>query len=153
MPARVGWYIKHHILMIEIRGKVTDQEYLDLGNSPIVIGAMDNSPAAFIHYFFEIVDPKTTLPSIRVRGRTRIEHHPKDGWSMLIRFTSNPIWKMTATIIAQLSRGHFLFVDSREAAFDFMQRIDSTLPSQPDASIEWFYDLNWDVTTYDAIDL
>jgi hypothetical protein len=143
MPVRVGWYIKNRILMIQIKGIVTDQEYLDLGNSPVVLGAMDRSPASRIHYFFEIVDPKTKLPSIRVRGRTLIERHPKDGWSMLIHFTTNPLWKMTATIIAQISRGRFLFVDSCEAALNFMQRIDASLPSQPDATLEWFYEVNW----------
>jgi len=150
MPVRVGWYIRDYIFIIQAEGTATDQEYIELGNSPIIIGAMNHSRAPLIHYFFEILDPKTTLPSIRVRGQIQIEKHPKDGWSMLIGFKHNIVWRMTATIIAQVSRSRFVLVDNREAAFDFLRRIDATLPTQPDASIEWIYELNWNASNQEV---
>src|SRR5688572_16175524 len=123
MPLRVGWYIKDHILLIEAKGVVTDEEYIGMGNSPLVLQAMDNSPASEVHYFFDLVDPDIKMPSLRVRGKTQIEKHPKDGWSMLIHFGSNPIWRMIATIIAQVGRGHFRFMDTHEEALIFMRLI------------------------------
>jgi hypothetical protein len=143
MPIRVGWYIKDHILLIEAKGIITDEEYIALGNSDIILQSMDDSPASEVHYFFDLVDPNTKLPSLRVRGKTQIEKHPKDGWSMFVHFGINPLWRMTATIIAQVGRGHFRFMNSHEEALTFMRLIDSTLPSRPDPVTEWFYELNW----------
>jgi hypothetical protein len=145
MPIRVGWYVKGRIFLIEAKGVVTDEEYLSLGNSPIVLQAMDNSPAAEVHYFFDIVDPHTKMPSLRVRGKTAIEKHKKDGWTMLIHFKMNPLWRMTATIIAQVGRGHFRFMETQEEAFTFMRLVDHTLPAKPDPVTEWLHEFNWTV--------
>lgn len=145
MPLRVGWYIKHRIFLIEAKGVVTDEEYLGLGNSSVVLQAMDDSPAAEVHYFFDIVDPQTKMPSLRVRGKTAIEKHKKDGWTMLIHFKMNPLWRMTASIIAQVGRGHFRFMESAEEALIFMRLVDHTLPAQPDPMTEWLHEFNWTV--------
>lgn len=149
MPLRVGWYIKDRILLIEAKGVITDEEYITLGCSPVILSAMDNSPASRIDYFFDIVDPHAKLPSLRVRGKTLIEKHKKDGWAILIHFRLNPFWHMTATIIAQVSQGRFRFFDSFDEALTFMCRIDTTLPAVPDAITDWFYEVNW--TAPDAI--
>lgn len=149
MPVRVGWYIKDRILLIEAKGVITDEEYITLGTSPVMLSAMDNSPASRIDYFFDIIDPHATLPSLRVRGKTLIEKHPKDGWTILIHFKMNPLWRMTATIIAQVSQGRFRFLDSFDEALTFMRYIDRSLPASPDAVTDWFYELNW--TSPDAV--
>lgn len=143
MPLRVGWYIKDRILLIEAKGVITDEEYITLGCSPVVIGAMDNSPSSRIDYFFDIIDPHAKLPSLRVRGKTLIEKHKKDGWAILIHFKMNPLWRMTATIIAQVSQGRFRFLDSFDEALTFMRYVDVSLPAVPDMTTEWFYEVNW----------
>jgi hypothetical protein len=145
MPLRVGWYIKDRIFLIEAKGVITDEEFLSLGNSAVVLQAMDESAASEIHYFFVLIDSHTKLPSLRVRGKTQIEKHQKDGWSMLIDFKLNPLWRMTASIIAQVGRSHFRFVDTHEEALAFMRFVDSTLPAEPDLETTWLYEWNWAV--------
>lgn len=146
MPLRVGWYIRDRILLIEVRGVITDEEFINLGNHPALLQAMDDSPAPLVHYFFDVVDPNTKMPSLRVRGKTQIEKHKKDGWSMLINFGMNPLWRMTATIIAQVGQGRFRFQDTHEDALFFMRRVDSSLPAQRDLVTDWFIESNWTVS-------
>ena len=134
MPLRVGWYIRDRILLIEVRGVITDEEFINLGNHPALLQAMDDSPAPLVHYF------------LRVRGKTQIEKHKKDGWSMLINFGMNPLWRMTATIIAQVGQGRFRFQDTHEDALFFMRRVDSSLPAQRDLVTDWFIESNWTVS-------
>lgn len=143
MPLRVGWYIRDRIFLIEAKGVVTDEEYLSMGNNPAMLSAMDASPAKKVHYFFDVVDPHLKMPSLRVRGKTGLDQHEKDGWSMLIHFRMNPLWRMTAGIIAQVGQGHFRFVDSHEEAFTFMRLVDHTLPAHPDPMTEWLHEFNW----------
>lgn len=150
MPGRIGWYIKDHIILVQIKGHVTDQEYIAFASHPRLAEALNQSPSLFVHYFFEVMDSQTILPGLSARGKTRAYSHKKDGWAILINFNLNPLWRMTASILAQASRSRSRFVSSYEEGFNVLKHVDETIP-RIDPQIEWLFDVNWEPSPLETL--
>ncbi len=151
MPARISWYLKDYIFLVQGKGAITDEEYLAFSGSPLMAEAMDRSPAQLVHYFFEVVDPNTTLPSLRVIGKTQQYSHEKDGWAIIVNFKLNPFWRMTAALLAQASRSRSRFVDNYEQGLRLLRRIDPALPQHAEPQILWLFDINWESSAPDPV--
>jgi len=145
MPIRGGWYIKGRVQITEYRGVISDDEFLKAADHPDLIATIEASPAPLVHFIFN-ADAVTRMPSLRVGGKPAIASHPKVGWIVVVRRTQNPVFKMIASILGQMTKLRVRFVNSEAEAIEFLHYVDSTLPELPDRDeIEWFNYVNWEV--------
>lgn len=123
MSTQVTWHLEPYVIRVRLSGVVTIEELIETANT---IAAMIPEENNYVHTIADMREmsefPKqikhlaAVIPQLR-RGR---------GWLMLV--TQNNFFRFLATTIATMASRAMRVFDDPQAALDYLQQADDSLP-------------------------
>ena len=125
MSLKLSWYLENRVMMIVAQGDYTDTELINLDDH--VIKYLDQSSAPLVHM---IMDRQETdhIPSPKSAMMVKWPRHPRYGWTLVVG-TSNAFQRFVVAIANNFFKGRQRNFDTLDQALDFLNEVDSTLPS------------------------
>ncbi len=128
MPVQASWHMKPRIIRMELHDNVTLPEIAQA--SEVSIEMMNTSPADLVHVLHDC----TALDSLPMRLKDlnnvvkESYTHPQLGW--IIAFNvDNPLIQFIGNLTGRFFGIRYRIVDSEADALQWLQEIDSSLPS------------------------
>ncbi len=124
MSVQVMWLVEQQVILCACRGQLT---YPDLEQMVAQIADLSRSSSApLVHVVIEASD-LDFLPSVREISALRGTTPAGGGWTLLVG-VDNHLLRFLASMIVQMFAARFRFVNTLDAALQFLQEMDSTLP-------------------------
>ncbi|MEM9953441.1 MAG: hypothetical protein AAF846_17670 [Chloroflexota bacterium] len=129
MPINMYWYIPDKIILIDMQGTVTENEFATMMTESLA--NQDNSyPVHSIVNTSNLDKHPEAVPSMKFMSK----YMPKTTQPQWVMFTSSAdgrLGKFIATVTMQILRQRFRFVDSLEEAIETLAQLDPELPKLP----------------------
>jgi hypothetical protein len=126
MPVTVSWLYPKRVVFVSFIGHVTledVQTQVTLTQESIEAG---DTPVHFVIDTTRIEKYNLSLPEIRTAFPG---HDPRIGWTVV--YGPNKVTRFFASILMQLMKSKFQFVDSHDEALAFIAHNDHTLANLP----------------------
>ncbi|MEO1286734.1 MAG: hypothetical protein AAFV93_03125 [Chloroflexota bacterium] len=129
MPINLYWYMPDKIILVDMQGTVTENEYATMMTESLA--NQDNShPVHTIVNTSKLDKHPEAVPSMKFMSG----HMPKTTQPQWVLFTSSDdgrLGEFIVTVTMQILRQRFRFVDSLEEAIETLAQLDPELPTLP----------------------
>jgi len=131
MSSQLNWLLENRVILTFNQGIVTDQDMFD--NDEPVTAYMNQCSAPLVHM---IVDHRKGIgtPSSKAMAQLNWPKHPKMGWIILVGM-ANPFQKFVVAVTSNFFKTRMRMLNTMDEALDFLNQVDSTLPSLRDNSM------------------
>jgi hypothetical protein len=126
MSFEIKWLVKQRVIWGNTGANFQVEELFQL-NELMLEYLAEATPGRLIHFIGDMRQV-TVTPSLRDQRQLTFPTHPQFGWTVMYGLNTNPVAKMVMSIVTQLFRVRFREVADFEAALDFLQYVDITLP-------------------------
>ena len=122
MPIEVSWIYRNRIALVRFSGVVVLEDVREQVRQTDLFIAAATPP---LHFFIDSTQvEKYDLTLAQIRS-VFPQHNPRIGWTVV--YGTSGVTRFFASIMMQLIKGSFHFVDSYPEAVAFIARTDTTL--------------------------
>ncbi len=123
MSTQVIWRLEGRIIYVKLSGVVTIEELVETANTiAALIPAEDN----YVHTIADMRDMSEFPKQIKHLAAVIPQLRRGSGWLLLV--TQNIFFRFLATTIATMASRHMRVFDDPQAALDYLQQADDSLP-------------------------
>jgi hypothetical protein len=123
MPQKMDYWVDKRVTFHWIAGDVTAAEFLEANATAVQLVRNGIGP---VHHVVDATGVGKVSLNLRQLGEiTSLLREPNLGWIVFIG--GNPIVRFLAAVLTQHDRVKFRVVDDQEAAWQLLQRVDSSL--------------------------
>jgi hypothetical protein len=129
MPYTIEWLVPHKVIFERDWGEYSaaDLEVFDRE----LVAYLDSSTAPLVHVIADATDLHH-VPLMAAFKDLQFLKHPRLGWYIGIG-VANKFVKVITSLVGQVFKIRYRFVDTPAEALAFLQKVDSTLPDLPTA--------------------
>ncbi|MEO1166011.1 MAG: hypothetical protein AAFV98_19665 [Chloroflexota bacterium] len=130
MPIKVGWYIEEKVTYLQLIGDFTNKSFIEAANYCSQLARSSSTEQVHL-----IVDVTNATSGIEINSFRKLEVPPNGGWTMIVG-SADGIARFTGSVMFQLLKQKFKFVDTLEESIDELIDIDTSLaPKQANYDI------------------
>ena len=123
MPQKMDYWVDKRVTFHWIEGDITATEFLEANATAVQLVRNGIGP---VHHVVDAAGVGKVKLNLKQLGEiTSLLREPNLGWIVFIG--GNPIVRFLAAVLTQHGRVKFRVVDDRDAAWQLLQRVDTTL--------------------------
>lgn len=132
MPFRIDWLVEQHLVYINVHGETTVEDLRAYDDYALQI--LDKSPYPLVHTIYDYSHAQI-VPPLQETVKMKAGKHPKVGWVIFVNM-QDIMTRFILSTASQVFRLRFRSFKTLEEALDFIQSVDSTLPSLNSPSVK-----------------
>ncbi|MEL6148049.1 MAG: hypothetical protein AAFU54_12085 [Chloroflexota bacterium] len=130
MPYNISWHIQDRVMLIEISGNISVQEFEQLHRDSFEYVGQSSYK---VHAIADVSDFSAAPANVRMLvSATNEEKDDRQGMTVLVAPNLPKIFGFLASVILQSLRLEYRICDTREEAIEILRRIDTDLFAMAD---------------------